>query len=63
MRAPEFITGHVTFKLGYNHIYQLKTHLLRMSQIIVDEWFTVRLTETNFSILSWAPKKVKKNIS
>ena len=28
--------------------------LLRMSQIIVDECETVLLTETNFSILSWA---------
>ena len=25
MRAFEFITGHVTFKLRYNQIYQLKT--------------------------------------
>ena len=25
MRALEFITGHVIFKLRYNQIYQLKT--------------------------------------
>ena len=25
MRALEFITGHVTFKLWYNQIYQMKT--------------------------------------
>ena len=25
MRAIEFITGHVTFKLRYNQIYQMKT--------------------------------------
>jgi len=25
MRALEFITGHVIFKLCYNQIYQLKT--------------------------------------
>ena len=25
MRALEFITGHVIFKLRYNKIYQLKT--------------------------------------
>ena len=25
MRALEFITGHVTFKLRYNQIYKLKT--------------------------------------
>jgi hypothetical protein len=24
MRALELLTGHVTFKLGYNQIYQLK---------------------------------------
>ena len=27
MRAIEFITGHVIFKLRYNQIYQLKTFL------------------------------------
>ena len=27
MRALEFITGHVIFKLRYNQIYQLKTTL------------------------------------
>ena len=25
MRALEFVTGHVIFKLRYNQIYQLKT--------------------------------------
>ena len=25
MRALEFLTGHVIFKLHYNQIYQLKT--------------------------------------
>ena len=28
MRASEFITGHVTFKLRYNQIYQMKTTLV-----------------------------------
>ena len=28
MRALEFLTGHVTFKLRYNQIYQLKTTLV-----------------------------------
>ena len=28
MRALEFITGHVIFKLRYNQIYQLKTTLV-----------------------------------
>ena len=27
MRALEFITGHVTFKLRYNKIYKLKTNM------------------------------------
>ena len=27
MRALEFLTGHVIFKLRYNQIYQLKTTL------------------------------------
>ena len=27
MRALEFITGHVIFKLCYNQIYQLKTNI------------------------------------
>ena len=30
MRALEFISGHVTFKLRYNHIYQLKTTLVTL---------------------------------
>ena len=29
MRALEFITGRVIFKLRYNQIYQLKTTLVR----------------------------------
>ena len=28
MRALGFITGHVIFKLRYNHIYQLKTTMI-----------------------------------
>ena len=32
MRALEFITGHVIFKLRYNQIYQLKT-----TEIYVDQ--------------------------
>ena len=28
MRALEFITGHVTFKLHYNGIYKMKTTLI-----------------------------------
>ena len=27
MRELEFLTGHVTFKLRYNQIYQMKTTL------------------------------------
>ena len=27
MRALQFFTGHVTFKLHYNQIYQMKTTL------------------------------------
>ena len=30
MRALEFLTGHVIFKLRYDQIYQLKTTLLQM---------------------------------
>ena len=29
MRALEFLTGHVIFKLRYNQIYQLKTTVMR----------------------------------
>ena len=28
MRAHGLITGHVNFKLRYNHIYQLKTTMI-----------------------------------
>ena len=28
MRALEFLTGHVIFKLHYNQIYQLKTTII-----------------------------------
>ena len=31
MRALEFITGHVIFKLRYNQIYKLKTTLLTIN--------------------------------
>ena len=33
MRALEFIAGHVTFKLCYNKIYQLKTTLMKLTGI------------------------------
>ena len=33
MRALEFLTGHVTFKLRYNQIYQLKTTFVLMIAI------------------------------
>jgi hypothetical protein len=33
MRALEFRTGHVIFKLCYNHMYQLKTILLKLEYI------------------------------
>jgi hypothetical protein len=44
MRALEFITGHVTFKLCYNQIYQLKT-----TNVPVE--LRIRILETSFYIL------------
>ena len=32
MRALEFLTGHVIFKLRYNQIYQMKTTLVPVNQ-------------------------------
>ena len=42
MRALEFLTGHVIFKLRYNQIYQLKTTdvLYRIVALLI--WDTVR---------------------
>ena len=31
MRALELITGHVTFKLRYNQIYQMKTTFMYLT--------------------------------
>jgi hypothetical protein len=41
MRALEFIPGHVTFKLRYNQIYQMKT--------------THYATEGHNSVSRWSP--------
>ena len=35
MRALEFITGHVIFKLRYNQIYQLKTTIALLDNFLV----------------------------
>ena len=43
MRAPEFLIGHVIFKLGYNQIYQLKTTIS----------FKSSLPSNHVSNLSW----------
>ena len=37
MRALEFITGHVIFKLRYNQIYQLKTTNVDINSIIAND--------------------------
>ena len=34
MRALEFLTGHVLFKLRYNQIFQMKTTLSSIKQIL-----------------------------
>ena len=34
MRDLEFLSGHVTFKLRYNQIYQLKTTKIALNIII-----------------------------
>ena len=36
MRASKSITGHVTFKLRYNQIYQLKTTLVPKTVLLED---------------------------
>ena len=35
MRALEFLTGHVIFKLRYNQIYQLKTTFIYLAELAV----------------------------
>ena len=37
MRALQFITDHVTFKLPYNQIYQMKTTKVLHCGVITDE--------------------------
>ena len=41
MRALELITGHVTYKLHYNQIYQMKTTLMRFD--VFDRTFEVKV--------------------
>ena len=40
MRALEFLTGHVIFKLRYNQIYQLKTTL---EATYLDQLYSIQL--------------------
>ena len=40
MRALEFLTGHVSFKLRYNQIYQLKTTIKRKKSWMYPTFFS-----------------------
>ena len=52
MKALEFITGHVIFKLRYNQIYQMKTTLMYLT------WFKFFQFKKNLKKNTWDSTKL-----